>query len=113
VNEREGEAIDCSKDICVFVDYVAKRSAIGPFFGFAVAGGDVTEYDTWFVHGGVDGVDNINSRFEITVVVDCHSTNVGVWEEGAGTHYLAIHGKRVMTVVDNSDVHSCCSFITY
>lgn len=91
VNKGEGEAIYGGKNIGIFVDYMAKRSAVGPFFGFAVAGGDVAEDDTRFVHRSIDGVDDVNCSFQITIVINCNSANVSVREEGTSPYNLSVH----------------------
>lgn len=70
---------------------MAKRSAVGPFFGFTVAGGDVAEDDARLVHGGVDGVDDVDGGFEVAIVIHRNGADIGVRKEGTGPYNLAVH----------------------
>lgn len=105
VNERESEAINGSENISVFVDNMSKGSTIRPFFGFAMARGDVTENDAWFVHGSVDRVNDVDRGFEIAIVVDSDGADVGAREESAGANHLTVHSEWVMAIINDGYVH--------
>jgi hypothetical protein len=105
VDERECSSVYSSKDVGVLIFDVTKGCTVWPFFGFAMTRGDVGNNDTWLIHGGIDGIDNNPASFEIGVVADCDWTDMSSWEKGGGADYLTIHGKRVVAIIDNSDVH--------
>lgn len=106
VQEREGNTINSCENVSVFVFDVTKGGAVGPFFGFAVAGGDIGQDDAGLIHGGVDGLDDGATGLEVGKVADGDGADIGGGEKGTRAHYLAIHGEGVVAVVDDGDVHS-------
>jgi len=69
---------------------VTKRGAIGPFFGFAVAGSDVSKDNTRLIHSGVDGFDYCATGLEIRKITDSDKADVSGGEKGARADNLAV-----------------------
>ena len=69
---------------------VTKRGAIGPFFGFAVAGSDVSKDNTRLIHSGVDGFDYCATGFEIGKVADSDKADVSGGEKSTSADNLAV-----------------------
>ncbi len=103
-DQRESMAVDGGDDESFFVVEIAKRSAVGPLFAFAVAGGDVGKDDAFFAGGGVQNVDKVGTGFVFVVVINANERGVGVKKTGpAGL--LPSGGVAVETVGDDGDKH--------
>ena len=58
VDEGESSPVDGGKNMGILIFDMSKRGAIGPLFGFAVAGGNIGENDAWLIHGAVNSVND-------------------------------------------------------